>query len=614
MTRVRQFNLGPADGVLARSIPYWRFFRLRPVAWAGFVLLGLLALGAEILGIGLVIPLLSLMDASASSNQAVLANVPLLQSATEWILSKPPQQRLLMLAGIVAVLGLFRSCVGFSKSYLFSWTFAQMSRDLHRRCYERFLGLPVAQVLLGDTSGFTNTIVSFPREASIAVLAIAQMAVGLISGAIILALILLVSWKVGLVVVALSAAIAAVVWILLIRRISDLGGEINDRGVTFYGWIIESVRGRVAIDGLGMQPLAIRRMNELAGLFLSSTLHRECLRTLVDPLLTFLSFILIAALFAVAAQDASAISVRLGESIILILCLTRLLGPMSTVNTALSDLQTYKNSADRVDEFLTWRQDDSDAGREFPGLGRSLEFRNVSFCYAERTESALESISFTLPRNAMVALVGRSGAGKTTIVNLAMRFFDASAGEILGDGADIRGFSRASWRRKISYVSQDSFLFDDTIENNIKSGFEASADAVRDAARKAHAIDFILQTPSGFSTKVGENGVRLSGGQKQRIAIARAVLRQPDILILDEATSNLDGVSEHAIREALSELRRTCAVLVVAHRISTVMDADLILVMDKGRIVERGTHAELLSSSELYQRIVELQNIDALSG
>jgi ABC-type multidrug transport system fused ATPase/permease subunit len=606
-----QFNRGPADSLLARKLFYWRFFRLRAGVLVCFVVLGLLGVGADLAGIGLVLPLLSLINsASADSGREILANIPVLQTCTEWFLSKPPQQRLIMIAAVGATLGLVKAVISFYRAYLYNWIFAQLSRDIYRRCYERFLTIPVSQVLLGDTSSFTNTIVSFPRETATAMLSIAQMVINILSGLAILSLVLLVSFKVGLIAILLLVAIAAAVWALLIRQIPKLGDEINKRSVKFYGWIIESVKGRIAIDGLGMRDLATLRLDQLAESFLSATLSRDRLRAMVDPFLSFLGAGLVALLFLIAARDATDISARLSETIVLIMCLTRLQGPVSAVNTAFSDLQTYRNSAERVNDFLAWRPDIQDIGAMFPGLQKRIEFRNVSFCYAERSAPALSDVTFALEKNSMVALVGRSGAGKTTIVSLVMRFFDSVEGDIHVDGMNIKSFSRSSWRRKISYVSQDSFLFDDTIENNIKAGYDASSAEVVEAAKKAHALDFILEAPAGFATMVGENGVRLSGGQKQRIAIARAILRTPDIIILDEATSNLDGVSEHAIREALDELRESCAVLVVAHRISTVVGADLILVMDHGRIVERGTHAKLLSSGALYRQIVELQNIE----
>lgn len=590
-------------------MPYWSFFRLRPLALSALVVLGMVALAADLAGIGLILPLLSLMRGTPSAGSGPeLINVPAIQWATGWLLASPPRARLISIAAIVAGVGLLKSAAGYFRSYLTSWIFANVSRDLHRRCYNRFLQIPIPEVLLGDTSSFTNAIVSFPREAATGVLAAAQLIIGAMSGLTIVALVLLVSWKVGAVAVLLSVASAGVVWALLIRRVSGFGEEINSRGIEFYGWIIESVRGRLAIDGLGMHVLARARLDALAESLVAITLTRDRLRALVDPALSFVGAALVAGLFLLAARDEGNISANLGESIILVVCLTRLMAPMSTLNAALSDLHAYKNSVERVCRFLEWRPEIEDNGENYFGLGRSIEFRKVSYSYAGRSEPALNGVCFELEKNSMVALVGRSGAGKSTIVNLLMRFIDPTDGNIFVDGAESRKFRRAAWQSKIAYVPQDSFLFDDTIESNIKSGIDAAPAEVEAAAAKAHAIEFISSLPLGFATKVGENAVRLSGGQKQRIAIARAVLRQPDVLILDEATSNLDSVSEHAIRQSLSELRKSCAVLVVAHRMSTIVDSDLILVMDKGRIVERGTHGDLLLLGGLYEQMWILQN------
>lgn len=606
-----QFNRGPTDSELAKLIPYWRFFRLRPFAVSGLVIAGLLGLVADLVGIGLILPLLSLMDGSVTGSVGLVSSrLPVIHESIAWLIAMPPQVRLFSIAVILLSLGLFRGCISYVKTYLASWTFANLSRDLHKLCYDRFLETPVTEVLLGDTSSFTNTIVSFPRETATVVLSIAQLVVSLVSVLVIVALVLVVSWKTGLVAVCLSALAGVLVWLLLIRRISGYGNEINDRGILFYGWIIESVRGRVAIDGLSMQDVAKRRLDMLAASLVSFTLLRDNLRALVDPALSLVGAALISALLLLAARDEANIVANLAESIILVMCLTRLMAPMSSLNVALSDLQTYKNSAERVSQFLDWRPEVRDEGREYPGLQRLIELKDVSYQYVGRTEPALTDVNFRIERQSMVALVGRSGAGKSTIVNLLMRFIEPSTGSILVDGVDLRSFSRMSWRKKIAYVPQDSFLFDETIENNIKSGLNVTIEEVLAAATKAHAADFISETPLGLSTRVGENGVRLSGGQKQRIALARAVLRRPDILILDEATSNLDSVSEHAIRQSLNELRRSCAVVVVAHRLSTIADSDLILVLDGGKIVEVGTHEELLARGGLYEQMWSLQRAD----
>ncbi|OTQ56462.1 lipid A export permease/ATP-binding protein MsbA [Gilliamella sp. A7] len=237
----------------------------------------------------------------------------------------------------------------------------------------------------------------------------------------------------------------------------------------------------------------------------------------------------------------------------------------------------------------------------------NISFKNVSFGYETRQELAIKNISFSVPAGKMVALVGRSGSGKSTIASLITRFYDVSQGEILIDGDDIRNFTLYCLRNQIGLVSQNVHLFNDTIANNIAYGRigEYSREQIQEAAKKANAYDFIMQCEHGFDTRVGESGILLSGGQRQRIAIARALLRDNPILILDEATSALDTESEHAIQKALNDLQKGRTSIVIAHRLSTIENADNILVIDSGEIVENGTHNELLQKNGIYAKLYQ---------
>ena len=223
----------------------------------------------------------------------------------------------------------------------------------------------------------------------------------------------------------------------------------------------------------------------------------------------------------------------------------------------------------------------------------------------------LSGVSFTVPAGHVVAIVGRSGAGKTTLANLLPRFYDVSAGAVLVDGHDVRDVTIASLRRQIGVVTQDTVLFDDTIAANIAYGMpEASREAIEGAARAAHAHEFIQAQPSGYATRIGERGQRLSGGQRQRLAIARALLRDAPILVLDEATSSLESESERLVQEALAVLMRDRTSFVIAHRLSTVQRADAILVFDRGRLVEQGRHDELVARDGAYARLYRAQFAD----
>ena len=239
-----------------------------------------------------------------------------------------------------------------------------------------------------------------------------------------------------------------------------------------------------------------------------------------------------------------------------------------------------------------------------------MQVENVSFRYVPDGPDVLEDISIDLPKGKVVALVGNSGGGKSTIADLLPRFYDPTAGRISLDGKDLREYGLREVRNHFGIVSQEAILFNDSIYNNIVFGMEGVTEAdVHEAARIANAHDFILEAADGYQTNIGDRGSKLSGGQRQRVTIARAILRNPDVLILDEATSALDSESERLVQDALQKLMAGRTALVIAHRLSTIQNADEIIVLDHGRIVERGAHAELLAKDGAYRKLVELQEV-----
>jgi subfamily B ATP-binding cassette protein MsbA len=285
----------------------------------------------------------------------------------------------------------------------------------------------------------------------------------------------------------------------------------------------------------------------------------------------------------------------------------RLTGIHNIFQQALGASQKVFEYLDRDEEIR-----DKPGARPLGAFEQSVTFDNVNFRYpASPNGFLLHSVRLEVKAGEILALVGPSGAGKTTLVNLVPRFYDVSSGAVRIDGVDVRDLQLASLRGKIGIVAQDTFLFNDTVANNIRYGRpDASAGDVRAAARNALAEEFIEQLPQGYETVIGERGIKLSGGQRQRISIARALLKDAPILILDEATSHLDAESEMFVQKALANLMVNRTVIVIAHRLSTVRRADKIVVLDRGRIVETGTHDELVGRGGVYQRLHELQFLE----
>jgi subfamily B ATP-binding cassette protein MsbA len=280
--------------------------------------------------------------------------------------------------------------------------------------------------------------------------------------------------------------------------------------------------------------------------------------------------------------------------------------PMKKLARLNNTLQIGLGAAVRVLDMIDLEPGikDKEDAKELKAVSPEIEFKNVHFQYEQGDLKALNDISFTIPSGKVVALVGASGGGKSTVINLIPRFYDVQGGQVLMDGHDITDLTLSSLRSHIALVSQDITIFDDTIGANIAYGrIGASQDEIEEAARKAAAHDFISGFPEGYETSVGEDGVKLSGGQRQRIAIARAILRDAPILLLDEATSALDNESEKLVQGALEELQAGRTTLVIAHRLSTVQGADEILVLDNGEIVERGTHAQLVKLNGVYAKM-----------
>ena len=305
-----------------------------------------------------------------------------------------------------------------------------------------------------------------------------------------------------------------------------------------------------------------------------------------------------------------------GQLVPFLFYMERITLPLKNLSGVVDEYESAKASARRIDGLTNADgRFETDAGDDLELAGASVAFENVRFGYPDDDRRAVDGVSFAVPSGATVGIVGSTGAGKSTLVKLLLRYYEADAGTVAVDGQDVDDVSLRSLRDAVGYVSQDAFLFDETVRYNVAYGADGvSEDCIEDAARKAGAHEFVTRLPDGYDTEVGEQGTRLSGGQRQRLAIARAIVTDPPILVLDEATSHVDNETELVLQENLDELTEGRTTFVVAHRLSTVRGADEILVVDDGAIVERGTHDDLVERGGTYATLwnVQVGNLDAV--
>ena len=375
--------------------------------------------------------------------------------------------------------------------------------------------------------------------------------------------------------------------------------------------IAETIGSMRIVKAFATKGFEINRFAKETQKYYKLMLRRDRLRFVSSPVSETFGATIAALLLWVGARDVLVVqSISSEDFLRFILLLFSLFQPLKNLTNVVNELQNGLASADRVFAIMDIKSDiqDSADARNVKDLNSNISFNNVSFSYGKEHEKVLDKISFNIDKGEIIALVGPSGAGKSTLVDLIPRFYDTLGGSINIDGTDIREIQIGSLRSMMGIVTQETFLFDDSIKANIAYGVNNLSDKeIEEAAKAANAHDFIAKLADGYDTIIGERGVSLSGGQKQRIAIARAIVKNPPILILDEATSSLDSESEKHVQSAIENLMNHRTVFVIAHRLSTVHNASKILVLDKGKIVQEGKHEELVNTDGLYKQLHKMQ-------
>lgn len=510
---------------------------------------------------------------------------------------------------LIVLLFLVRGITGFFSSYAGSWVSNKLVTDLRDQMFRRLLMLPTRYY---DDHASGNLISKIAFDVSQVTSAATTVVTVLVRESVtivgLLGWLLYLNWKLTLISLTVAPAIMLIIRVVS-KRLRHIARDAQRSMGDVTHVLEESIECQRVVKVFGGQEYEAARFYDSINRLRQFNMKHTAASAANVPLVQWLAAIALAVIVYMATQQAAQDKTTVGGFVSFIIAMLMLLSPIKALTSVNEHLQKGLAAAESVFELLD-EDTEQDAGKQqLARAGGHIEFRDVSFSYGEDGRQALAQIALTIRPGETIALVGPSGGGKTTLVNLLPRFYNPTQGQILLDGIDTQSLTLASLRANIALVSQDVVLFNDSVAANIAYGklAETSRAAIEAAADAAYASDFIRDMAQGFDTLIGENGVRLSGGQRQRLAIARALLKNAPILILDEATSALDTEAERQVQAALERLMQGRTTLIIAHRLSTIEKADRIVVMQKGRIAEIGSHSQLLAQDGIYANLHRIQ-------
>ena len=515
-----------------------------------------------------------------------------------------------IMAFVVVGMIILRGITNFISNYCLAWVSGKVVMTMRRRLFKHLMFMPVSFFDRNSTGKLLSRITydseMIASSSSGSLITIVREGAYIIS---LLAVMFYTSWELTLVLFVIGPIIAVLITIVskifrkLSKNLQDSMGELT-------ATTEQMLKGHKVVLSFGGQLVEEERFNKVSNNMRRKGMKMVTADSISDPVVQIIASLALAAVLFLAttpliAED----NLSAGSFTVVFSSMLAMMRPLKSLTNVNSQFQRGMAACQTLFAILDLEPEKDNGTYQAEPAKGVLEFKNVSFAYQGKEELALNNISFSVPAGKTVALVGRSGSGKSTIANLVTRFYDIEQGEILLDGVNIQDYRLSNLRENCAVVSQQVHLFNDTIANNIAYAAQDkySREEIIAAAKAAYALEFIEKLPQGFDTVIGENGASLSGGQRQRLAIARALLRNSPVLILDEATSALDTESERAIQSALDELKKDRTVIVIAHRLSTIENADEILVVDHGEIRERGNHKALLEQNGAYKQLHSMQ-------
>ena len=515
-----------------------------------------------------------------------------------------------IMAFVVVGMIILRGITNFISNYCLAWVSGKVVMTMRRRLFKHLMFMPVSFFDRNSTGKLLSRITydseMIASSSSGSLITIVREGAYIIS---LLAVMFYTSWELTLVLFVIGPIIALLITIVskifrkLSKNLQDSMGELT-------ATTEQMLKGHKVVLSFGGQLVEEERFNKVSNNMRRKGMKMVTADSISDPVVQIIASLALAVVLFLAttpliAED----NLSAGSFTVVFSSMLAMMRPLKSLTNVNSQFQRGMAACQTLFAILDLEPEKDNGTYQAEPAKGELEFKNVSFAYQGKEELALNNISFSVPAGKTVALVGRSGSGKSTIANLVTRFYDIEQGEILLDGVNIQDYRLSNLRENCAVVSQQVHLFNDTIANNIAYAAQDkySREEIIAAAKAAYALEFIEKLPQGFDTVIGENGASLSGGQRQRLAIARALLRNSPVLILDEATSALDTESERAIQSALDELKKDRTVIVIAHRLSTIENADEILVIDHGEIRERGNHKALLEQNGAYKQLHSMQ-------